>query len=221
MVRNRVEIALLAAGIVITLVQGDLPRLAVQIQPPLPSRPPGASGPPSVATQVSVIWREFRPGERQTGPGTTVRVCAAALERATTKSALVIRFCDALPESPQRRFAFGYDDLVVRAQLPGGVVLAYDLLDYVPTAEGGAQFAQRVLPENSAPLAQVRVDDTTDVVFVIAREMPVGLPSVDVTARYNGIDVHEVVAFPPLGADLEATEAARVSAAPKWARAGY
>jgi hypothetical protein len=223
MVRNRVEVAaLLLAGVVAALVQLDLfPRVVAQIEAATATRAPLPSSSPLVAVDVPVIWREFRPGERETGPASTVHICAAALERGAARSALVVRFCDAQPMTPQRRFAFGYDDLVVRAQLPGGLKIAWDLLDYEATADGGKHFTQHALLDNSSPIAQVRVENSTDVIFVIGRELPLGLPSIEVTGRYQGRDIHEAVIFEPLGADLRSTEAARVASAPLWARTAY
>lgn len=218
MVRNRAAVVgLIALGILLTLAQVKLPEAAAQVQP---------TKPPSIASTapngyVSVIWREFRPGERQTGPGTTVRVCAAALQREPTRSTLIVRFCEAQPMTPQRRFALGFDDLVVKSQLPGDVTLAYDLLNYVPTRFGATAFSQSTLPTNNAPLAAVKVENVTDVIFIINRELPLGLPTIEVTGRYADADLRDVVVFASLGANLEQIELGRVSAAPDWARLRY
>jgi hypothetical protein len=171
---------------------------------------------------VPVIWREFRAGEREPDPPgpSGLRLCAAALERGT-RSALVVRFCNTLPEKPQRRFALGYDDLVVRAALPGGLNMAYDLLDYTPTDYGATGFGQRPLPDNRVTIAQVRLADPTDLIFVLAQEFPVGLPTITVTGLYLGNEFSDTQTFAPLGGDLERTEAQRALFAPDWARAPY
>ena len=219
MVRNRIALGLVIAGLLIALVEANLPRVAAALYPPTPS--PGPISAPSTAADVPIMWRDLRPGERATGPGTTVRVCAAALERGAGKSALVIRFCNSLPATPERRFAFGFDDIVVRAQLPGGVTLAYDLLSHDASRTGADSFTEGPLPENNAPIASSRIDDATDLIFVIARELPFGLPTIDVTGRFAGNDFRETAAFAPLGADAERAEADRVAAAPDWARARF
>jgi hypothetical protein len=220
MVGNRPALALVIVGIALAIIELSLPRVATALYTrSTPS--PGALGRPSTAPDVPVIWRDFRPGERQTGPGTTVRVCAAAVERGAGRSVLIVRFCDALPLTAQRRFAFGFEDLVIRADLPGGITLAYDLLDYDARDGGGSGFREGPLQENTAPIDDVDVDDATDVVFVLSRELPLGMPSIEVTGRYAGSDVRDAVAFTSLGADLERTEAARVASAPEWTRSRY
>jgi hypothetical protein len=221
MVRNRVELALVVAGLVLALLQVDVTRATERLRTPVPL-PTAAAPAPQSAAEVPVIWREFRPGVRQPAPSTTsVSVCAAALERGAGKSALVLRFCDAQPITPQRRFAFGYEDFVVRAHLPGGATLAYDLLEYEPTRDGGTNFAQGPLRENDVPIANVGVRNVTDIVFVLSRELPVGLPTIEISGRFFGTDVHEIDAFAPLGADLVRTESERADLAPDWARAPY
>lgn len=220
MVRGRAELGLLALGITLALLQVYRSQLAGVIAPPTPA--PTSSQTPTVSRDVSVIWREFRPGQRQDGPSTrNVQLCGAALERGSGRSALVLRFCNSQPTTPQRRFAFGYDDLRVRAQLPGGVRLAWDLLDFTPTQNGGASFTQGALPDNQVPVARVSVEDLTDIVFVLGREFPVGLPTIEISGRYAGSDTHEIDEFGALGPDLESTEAARVATAPDWTRARY
>jgi hypothetical protein len=218
MVRNRAALALAILGFVIIAAQSNLGRVHDALYPtpsPAPLRTPRS------APNVPVIWRDFHPGERQTGPATTVRVCASALDRGPAKSALVIRFCDAIPATPGRRFALGYDDLVIRARLPGGAVLAYDLLSYQPSGDSATGISETPLPENTITVDDIRVDDATDLVFVLSAELPLGLPVIDVSGRYAGQDFHEEIAFAPLGPDLEQTETARVAAAPEWARARY
>jgi len=219
MVRNRIALVLVIAGLAIALVEMSLPRVAAALYPPTP--PPGPLSIPSTAEDVPIMWRDVRPGERTTGPGTTVRICAAALERGAGKSALVIRFCNSMPSTAERRFAFGFDDLVVNAQLPGGVRLAYDLLVSDAGRSGADRFSERALPANNAPITATRIDDTTDLVFVIARELPFGLPTIEVTGRFDGNDIRETVTFAPLGANAQRAEAERVATAPDWARARY
>lgn len=214
MLGNRVALALVLAGIVIAAIDLSLPRVAAALYPPGPPPPPARS--PRDATDVPVIWREFRPGERNTGPGTSVRICAAALERGIGTSALVVRLCDALPQTAQRRYAFGFEGLVIRAQLPGGAILGYDLLHM----EAGRP-SEGALPENTIPIASVTVEHVTDVIFVFSRELPAGLPSIQVSARLAGRDFSDAVSFTPLGADFAATEMARVAASPDWARSPY
>lgn len=219
MVRNRRgPVWLVAIGMTLALVQLLLPNATgsldrIQTLPSATLEP--AAGLPAL------IWREFRPGERETGPGTTVRVCAAALQRETARSVLILRMCSSLPMTPRRRYALGFDDLVVRAELPGGGTLAYDLLDYVPARDGATGFTEGVLPENSVPLSTIKVVNLTDLVFVMDLMLPLGLPRIDVSARYAGRDTRDVVTFTALGPDLTQTEAARVESAPEWARARY
>ena len=150
-----------------------------------------------------------------------MRVCAAALERGVGKSALIVRFCEALPQTPERRFAFGFDDLVIRAQLPGGTTIAYDLVSYDPSRAAALRATEGVLPENTAAITGVRVDDVTDLVFSLSSEVPVGLPSIEVTGRFAGSDVKDAVSFSPLGADIALAEMARVPSAPAWTFARY
>jgi hypothetical protein len=220
MVGNRAVLALVIVGIALAIIELNLPRVATALYArPTPSL--GALGRPSTAADVPVVWRDFRPGERQTGPGTTVRVCAAALERGAGRSVVVVRLCDAVPRTAQRRFAFGFEDLAIRADLPGGVTLAYDLLDYDATSAGGSGFREGPLPANNAPIEDVDVVDATDVVFVLSRELPLDLPSIEVTGRFAGNDVRDSVTFASMGSDLERTEAARVASAPEWARSRY
>lgn len=219
MVRNRVAVALVIAGIALAMIEMNLPRAAAILYPPTPA--PAAVRAPRDAIDVPVVWRDFRPGERDTGLGTTVRVCGAALERGVGKSALIVRFCEALPQTAERRFAFGFDDLVVRAQLPGGGTLAYDLVSVDASRDPASRATEGALVENTAPIASVRVSDVTDLIFAFSRELPLGLPSIDVSARFAGKDVHDSVSFAPLGADLAATEMARVATAPDWARTTY
>ena len=219
MVRNVAPPAvLIAVGALLLGLQFVLPNATQpvqRIQPaPSPSPQPGAS-------VASVIWREFRPGERQTGPATTVKICAAALQRAPARSALVIRMCNSMPTTPKRRYQLGWDDLVIRAELPGGMTLAYDMLNYVETRDGGTSFSEGALSDNTAPLASVRVVNLTDIVLVINAQLPVGLPTIEVRARYTGTDSLDVEMFASLGADLEQVEAARVALAPDWANARY
>ena len=218
MVRNRAALALAILGFVIIAVESNLGRVHDALYPtpsPAPLRAPHS------APNVPVIWRDFRPGERQTGPATTVQVCASALDRGPAKSALVIRFCGAMPATPRRRFALGFDDLVIRARLPGGAVLAYDLLSYEPRGDTATGASETPLPENTTPVDEIRVDDATDLIFVLGMELPLGLPVIDVSGRYADQDFHEEIAFAPLGGDLEQTEAARVASAPEWTRARY
>jgi hypothetical protein len=220
MVRNGAAIGLVLLGLVIVAMQFNLRRVDEVLHPPLPS--PAARSTPQTGAAVPVIWREFRPGERQTGPAATIRVCAAALDRRPAKSALIIRFCDALPMTPQQRFAFGFDDLVIRAKLPGGAVVAWDLLDYDPLGDGrAARFSQGRLPENTAPISKVFVDNVTDLIFIFSVELPLGLPAIDVSGRYAEKNFAESLTFAPLGPDLEQSEAARVAAAPDWTRPRY
>jgi hypothetical protein len=220
MVGNRPALALLIVGVALAIIELNLPRVATALYArPTPSL--GALGTPSTAPDVPVIWRDFRPGGRRTGPGTTVRICAAAIERGTGRSVLVVRFCDALPHTAQRRFAFGFEDLVIHADLPGGVTLGYDLLDYDARDGGASGFRQGPTQANTAPIEDVAVDDATDVVFVLSRELPLGLPSIEVTARYAGRDVRDAAAFDSLSGDLERAEAARVASAPAWTRSRY
>lgn len=220
MVRGRVELALFVAGTVLIALQLDLPVLTRFTPPPVPQHEPAPL--PRVAADLPVIWREFHPGERQAGPSTTtVRLCGAALRRGEGRSALVLRFCNSQPTTAERRFAFGYDDLRVRAHLPGGITLAYDFLEYAPTSIGGTAFTQGPLPENDAPILDVYVRNVTDIVFVISREIPVGLPSVEVTGRYAGSDFDVLETFEPFEADFAAAERARVDLAPDWATAPY
>ena len=133
----------------------------------------------------------------------------------------MIRFCGALPATPGLRFALGYDDLVIRSRLPGGAVLAYDLLSYEPRGGTATGASEKPLSENTTAVDEIRVDDATDLVFVLAMELPLGLPAIDVSGRFADKDFHEAIAFAPLGSDLEQTEAARVAAAPEWTRARY
>src|SRR4029079_5631895 len=159
MVRKRAALALAVLGFVIIAVESNLGRVNDALYPtpsPAPLRTPNS------APSVPVIWRDFHPGERQPGPATTVRVCASALDRGPAKSALVIRFCDAMPATPGRRFALGYDDLVIRACLPGGAVLPYDLLSYERRGDTATVATETVLPENTITVDDIRVDDATD-----------------------------------------------------------
>lgn len=215
---------MLAAGIAIVLLQivpAALPGLAIPLAITAPERTPLPTRPPAAAPDIPVIWRDFRPGERAAGPSDSVRLCAAALQRGGDRSALVLRFCGSQPITPQRRFAFGYEDLRIRALLPGGAVLAYDLLDYEPTATGGSGFRESALPDNSASLEGVGVRNVTDLVFVFRGEVPLGLPTIELSARYAGADVAERRAFEPLGADLARAERERVRLAPDWASTRY
>lgn len=219
MLRNGAVLGLVLLGLIIVAMQVNLRSVDEVLHPLLPSLPPRST--PKGASDVPVIWREFRTGERQTGPATTIHVCGAALERGPA-SALIIRFCSAMPLTPQQRFAFGFDDLVVRADLPGGAVLAWDLLNYDPIGDGrAAGFSQRQLPENTVTIAKILVDNVTDIIFILPVELPLGLPTIDVSGRYAEKDFDERLAFPPLGGDLEQTEAARVAAAPDWTRPRY
>jgi len=220
MLRNGAALGLLLLGLVIVAMQVNLRRVDEVVHPAPPSATPRST--PQSAADVPVVWREFRPGERQTGPATTIRVCAAALDRSPAKSALIIRFCSAMPTTPKQRFAFRFDDLVIRANLPGGAVLAWDFLDYEPIGEGrAAGFSQGRLPDNNVPITKILVDNVTDVVFILSVELPLGLPTIDVSGRYANQGFHEEIAFAPLGGDLGQTEAARVAAAPEWTRVRY
>lgn len=219
MVRNRVAIALVIAGIALALIEANVPRATATLYPP-PASPEPARSPRDVH-DVPVLWRDFHPGERQTGVATTVRICAAALERGVGKSALVVRFCGAFPATASRRFAFGFDDLVVRASLPGGATLAYDLISYDATRAPALRAVEGPLPENDAPIASVRVSDATDLVFVFSRELPMGLPSLEISGEFNGNEVRDRQTFAALGDDRDAAEMARVASAPDWARARY
>ena len=218
--RNRIDLALLLIGALIAVVHIELPPLFADAPatPPPPIPTAAATGTP---VTVPIIWREFRPGEWQTGPAEPVRVCAAALERGAAKTALIVRFCGSLPETPQRKFALGYDDLVIRAQLPGGVKFGWDLLDYEPTSTGGRTFTQGRLLESNVSIATVRMSEITDVVIVIQKAVPLGLPTLEVSGRFAGKDFDEVLPFASLGTNLESTEAGRLSSTPGWARVSY
>ena len=219
MVRNRIAIGLVILGIALAIVERNFPRIAAAIYPPAPTIP--ALRTPRDSGDVPVLWREFRDGERTTGLAAQVHICGAALERGVGRSALIVRFCGALPQTPERRYAFGFDDLVVRAQLPGGTALAYDLI-WIDTARAGAsRYTEGALPENGVPIKDVRIEDVTDLVFVLDREVPFGLPSIEVFGKFSGADVHDTVSFAPMGADIVAAEMARVQSTPDWARVAY
>lgn len=219
MVRNGAVLSLFVLGIAVAVTQIALPRVATTLYPPGPTFGPGRT--PRTSDDVPIIWRDFHPGERVTGVAEAVRVCAASLDRGIGKSALVVRMCEPVPYSPGRRFGFGYDSFIVRAQLPGGATLAYDMLRIDDTRSGDDRFTQGPLAENNVTVSEVRVEDFTDVVFVLARELPFGLPRITVTARYADRDFEDTVQFDPLDADFAKGEMSRVGNAPAWARPRY
>lgn len=226
MSRARVEIVLVVAGLLLAAVQ------AATLGSKVPKVAPGSGASTEASTpaprasagpaDVLVIWRDFRPGERTAGSSpTSVRLCGAALERGTAKSALVLRFCNGQPVTPQRRFALGYDDLQIRADLPGGSTLAYDLLDFTTTQYGGRDFSEHPLPANDVTVTWIGVRRSTDIVVVLARPIPFGLPTVEISGRLAGAQFHELHRFVALDADVRRGEAQRVRLAPDWTVAIY